>query len=69
MSAVDYKRINEAVKNGDFTEFDKLSEAHQKSCKSAWNQDEWLKFMIREKAISEEDLYQELYDIIDKFDK
>lgn len=55
--------------NGDFSEFNKLSETQQKDCQSAWNQDMWLKYMASENAVSEDDLYKELYDIIDKFEK
>ncbi len=67
MSAVDYKRINEAVKNGDFTEFNALNENEKAESMKFWSPQMWDSYYLLD-AISEEELFNEIYKIIDNAD-
>ena len=64
-----YHQINEAVKHGDFTEFDMLNEDEQKQYQKQWDQKTWLQYMSNEPYISDDDLFKELYNIIDNAKK
>lgn len=64
-----YKSINEAVLNNDFSLFNQLNEKEQKEAQKFWDQTMWLNYMSLEPTISEEDLYNELNKIIDDSDK
>lgn len=67
MDTVDYKRINEAVKNGDFTEFDTLNENEKTESMKSWTQQMWDSYYLVD-SISEEELFNEIYKIIDNED-
>lgn len=65
----DFKHINEAVLNNDFSLFNQLNEDDQKQVQKTWNQTMWLNYMSQEPTISDDDLFNELYKIIDNSEK
>lgn len=54
------KHINEDIKRGDFSSFDKLTEEKQVSLMKNWDDDMQLKYLMREPTISQEDFYGQL---------
>lgn len=61
------RSINEAVKNGDFTEFDKLSASEKIGVAKNWTHEIRIKYLSRN-SVSEEELFNEIYKIIDNAD-
>ena len=64
--SINYKSINEAVLNNDFSSFNQLDEYDQKQVQKTWNQTMWLNYMSQEPTISDDDLFNELYKIVDE---
>lgn len=60
----DFKKINEAVKIGDFTLFNTLNELEKVDCMKSWNSQMWDAYYLKD-SISEDDLFDELFRIID----
>ena len=61
-----YTDINEAVLNNVFSSFNQLNEDEQKEVQKTWDQTMWLNYMSQEPTISDDDLFNELYKIIDE---
>ena len=55
-----YKSINEAVKHGYFTEFDKLGEDKKIEIAKTWNEEMQVKYLSRKPSLSEEDVFDTL---------
>lgn len=58
------KHINEEIKYGDFSSFDKLTEEKQVSLMKNWDDDMQLKYLMREPTISQEEFYEQLDKIV-----
>ena len=54
------KRIDEDIKNGDFSSFDKLSDEVQNELMSDWDDEMQLKYLSREPTMSQEEFYAQL---------
>lgn len=57
--------INEEIRNGDFSSFDRLNEEMQSELITEWNDDMQLKYLSREPAMSQEEFFAELDKIAD----
>lgn len=55
-----YKNINEAVMNGDFTEFDKLDDQKKIEIAKTWNAQMQIKYLSRTPSLSEEEVFDTL---------
>lgn len=65
MSIVDYKRINEAVKNGDFTEFNTLNENEKAESMKSWTPQMWDSYYLVD-SISENEVFDAVMQIIEE---
>lgn len=63
-----YKSINEAVKHGDFTEFNRLNEDEKVENMKSWTKDMRIKY-LSQNSITDDDLFNEIYKIIDNSEK
>ena len=63
-----YHQINEAVKHGDFTEFNRLNEDEQIENMKSWTKDMRIKY-LSQNSITDDDLFNEIYNIIERSDK
>lgn len=52
--------INEDIKYGDFSSFDKLNEEMQNELMTEWDDDMQLKYLSREPTMSQEEFYTQL---------
>lgn len=57
--------INEEIRNGDFSSFDRLNEEMQSELITEWNDDMQLKYLSREPTMSQEEFFAELDKIAD----
>lgn len=55
-----YNSINEAVKNGDFTEFDKLDDQKKIKIARTWSAQMQIKYLSRTPSLSEEEVFDTL---------
>ncbi|MBD5215543.1 MAG: hypothetical protein HDS78_03360 [Bacteroidales bacterium] len=63
-----YKSINEAVKHGDFTEFNGLNEDEKVENMKSWTPQMWDSYYLQN-TISEDDVFNAIYKIIDNSEK
>ncbi len=55
-----YKQINEAIKHGDFSEFDKLDDIQKIEIAKTWNDEMQIKYLSRTPSLSEEEVFDTL---------
>lgn len=60
-----YKPITEAVKHGDFTEFNRLNEDEKVENMKSWTPQMWDSYYLQN-TISEDDVFDAVYKIIDE---
>ena len=63
-----YHQINEALKHGYFTEFNRLNEDEQIENMKSWTKDMRIKY-LSQNSITDDDLFNEVYNIIESSDK
>lgn len=63
-----YKSINETVKHGDFTEFNRLNEDEKVENMKSWTKNMRIKY-LSQNSITDDDLFNEIYKIIDNSEK
>ena len=54
------EQINEEIRHGDFSSFDKLSDEVQNELMSDWDDELQLKYLSREPTMSQEEFYAQL---------
>lgn len=59
-------KLFEEINSGDFTTFDLLTESEQIECMKQWNHNMRIKYLTRNKAISFEEFFEELNQILDE---
>lgn len=57
--------INEEIRNGDFSSFDRLPESQQIEIVKSWDDATQLKYLTREPVMSQEEFFAELDRIAD----
>lgn len=65
----DYKHINEAIMNGDFSSFDKLDEEMQVDIMNSWKEDMWIKYYTKEGTMTEQEFLNSMYKVIKECSK
>lgn len=60
MTGLDYEDINEAVMNGDFSEFDALDDQKKIEIAKTWNAQMQIKYLSRTPSLSEEEVFDTL---------
>ena len=63
--SINYKSINEAVQNNDFSSFNQLNEDDQVEVMKTWTEEMWCNYYTKD-SISEQDFLNAMYKIIDE---
>ena len=65
---LNYKSIYEAVKHGDFTEFNMLKEDEKLESMKSWTKEMMIKY-LSQNSLTDDTLFYEIFKIIDNSDK
>lgn len=65
MNKDEIERINAAVLNSEFGEFNKLDEARQIEVMATWTREIWDNFRMQN-TVSEEDVFEPIFKLIDE---